>query len=294
MAAQRIAPEHPQDAVDLLASVSFRDEPRLGDEIFAPLVEAGGALRWELLSMAQQAAIYEELVEVVEVDGHWLMMFLSQRSATHPLEVIDLFRSRILKAEALERPGAYQPTPFHWDVPLRIREDGDFLPVLRGLRDWISESESWVRHEMAARLFAAAAGGFDDAILALLREGLAGASQVSVDGVAGILRKAPRTIVYSEVPFVLEALDAAARFGDDCEQTMRGALWAATITGSRMGTPGEPFPEDVQQRDECAKIATTLPKGSPGETFYKALSESAQENIRRHAEMDARDDRREW
>jgi hypothetical protein len=231
---------------------------------------------------------------MVGVDGYSLMTFLSQRSATHPREVIDLFRSRILKAESLERLGAYQTTPFHWDVPLRIRAHGDFLPVLRELRDWISESDSWVRREMGARLFADAAGGFDDAVLALLREGLAGASQACVDGVAAILRKAPRTIVYCEVPFVLEALDAAARFGEDCEQTMRGAIWAATITGSRMGTPGEPFPEDVQQRDECAKIAKTLSKGSPGEKFYLALSESAEESIRRHAEMDARDDRRDW
>jgi transcriptional regulator with XRE-family HTH domain len=294
IAAQRIAPEHPQAAVNVLGSVSFRDAPQLADEIFAPLAEVEGPLRWDLMSMAQQAAINAELVEIVEVDGYHLFKFLSQRSATHPHEVIDLFRSRILNAEALETLGAYQPTPFHWDVPLRIRAHSDFLPILRELRDWIGESDSWVRRENGARLFTDAAGGFDDAVLALLKEGLAGAAPASVDGVAAILRKAPRRIVYSEVPFVLDALDAAARFGEDCEQTMREALWAAIITGSRSGTPGEPFPADVQQRDECAQIAETLPKGSRGEDFYRALSESAEGSIRWTAESHTRDDRRDW
>jgi len=53
IAAQRIAPEHPHAAVDLLASVSFRDAPRLADEIFAPLAEVECPLRWDLMSMAQ-------------------------------------------------------------------------------------------------------------------------------------------------------------------------------------------------------------------------------------------------
>lgn len=294
IAAQRIASEHQQTAIDLLASVSFRDEPRLADEMFTPLTEAGGSLRWELLSPAQQAKIKEQLVEMLEVDGYSLMRFLSRMSATHPLEVIDLFRARILTAEALDQLGAYQPVPLHWDVPLRIRRHDDFLPVLRELRDWIAEGDSWVRREMGATLFAAASGGFDDAVLAIISEGLTGASQNSVDGVAAILRKGPRAIIYSEVQFVLEALDAASRFGEECERTMRGALWAAIVTGSRVGTPGQPFPEDLQQRDECARIAATLPKGSPGEQFYTALSQSADESIRQEAELDARDDRRDW
>jgi hypothetical protein len=277
VAAQRIATQHPQEALDLLAMIPFRDAPNVADEIFAGLM-SDGPLTWEHLSEAQQTAFDQELVELDRLDDYHVVMFLSQRSATDPRDVIDLFQRRILRATTLNRLDRYRPTPRHWQAPLRIREHRDFLSILRELHDWIS----------------AAAGAFDDAVLTLLREGLARPTEASVDGVAAILRKAHRTIVYTDVPFVLEALDAAARFGKHCEQTMGGAFWAATVTGSRMGTPGQPFPEDIQQRDECLKIAQALPKASRGARFYTALAQSAEESIRRGLALDARDDHRDW
>jgi transcriptional regulator with XRE-family HTH domain len=295
VAARRIAPEHPQAASDLLSGVSFRDSPRLADRIFALLVDDDCPLRWDLMWETQQAAITEELVAMEEVGEYWLMTFLSQRSATHPREVLDLFRRRMVKAEAIERLGAFDPVPFAWEVPLRVREHSDFLAILRELHQWISESGSRVRHEDGAELFAAAAGGFDAAVLALLKGMLEEGSPASVDGVAAILRKAHREIVYTEVPFVLAALDAAARFGDECERNMSSALWAATVTGPRSGAPGKPFPEDLQQRDECAAIAKTLVRGSRGEKFYTSLSESAEQSIRWDAQREgARNDTRDW
>jgi DNA-binding XRE family transcriptional regulator len=294
MAAQRIAYKSPQEAIDLLLSASFSDQPRLAYEFFLSFIQEDSPLRWEMLTDTQQTAIRSQLIDLKDVSEYSLMTFLSQRSATDPSEVLEIFKLRIARAETLERLDQYRPIPFHWDVPLRVREHSDFLVLLRELHQWISEGHSWIRRSNGAELFIAAAGGFDAAVLALLQELLTAGSQASVEGVAAILREAPRSIIFTQVSFVLQALDAAARFGGDCDRKMRGALWAATVAGTRMGTPGEPFQEDLDQRDECAAIAQRLPKGSLGEKFYRALSEEAEESIRQELERDARDDHRQW
>jgi hypothetical protein len=245
--------------------------------------------------VSQQAAITSQLLDMKDLQvSYHVAEFLSQRSATHPGEVVGLFLERIESAEALESLDGYTPTPYHWDVPLRVRDHNDFDSILAGLHGWVCDHDSWVGHEMGGRLFAAVANSFDDGVLAVLRQALNQPSQVSVDGVAVILRKAPRNLVFTNVLFVLEALDAAARFGDECEQRLSGALWSATMSGVRAGKPGEPFSEDVRQRDKCREIASGLPPGSLGERFYRALSASAEDAIRRTAVWDADDDHRSW
>ena len=51
------------------------------------------------------------------------------------------------------------------------------------------------------------------------------------------------------------------------------------MSGGRTGTPGEPFAEDVEQRDEARKVADKLPVGSPGERFYRSLKRAAEHAI---------------
>ena len=48
-----------------------------------------------------------------------------------------------------------------------------------------------------------------------------------------------------------------------------------------MGSPGKPFPDDVKQRDEARKVADGLPRGSPGERFYRSLQRVAEREIER-------------
>ena len=76
--------------------------------------------------------------------------------------------------------------------------------------------------------------------------------------------------------------------------TMVSALWGATISGVRSGTPGEPFPEAVEQRDRSRQIAKQLPTGSLEEQFYSDMAESAERDIAREAKDDAPDDGRIW
>lgn len=295
-AAQRIAEATPQIGIDLLASVPFRDAPQLSDEIFQALSNQR-PMSWRQLSIRQRDAMLDQLVVVDDVSSFWVVSFLSRLSQDDPRCVLRLCQARIEKAETMDYLGQYRPLPYHWDTALRVREHGEFTAVLREIRDWIGagSDDGWVRREIGAELFRAVAGIFDEPVLAVLSDGLESTSERAVAAVAWILRKAPRALVLGNPDFVVEALDSAARFGDQLEQQMRGALWAAVVTGSRMGTPGQPFPEDVEQYERSKDVAAKLPSGSPGSQFYAALSKSAEETIRKQVEADKPyNDRRAW
>jgi hypothetical protein len=75
---------------------------------------------------------------------------------------------------------------------------------------------------------------------------------------------------------------------------MSGALYGATISGVRSGTPGEPFPEDIEQRDKSLRIAEQLPTGSIEHKFYSDMAKAAEESIAREMDDDVATDGRDW
>ncbi|MGI8546750.1 MAG: hypothetical protein ACR2M1_05360, partial [Gemmatimonadaceae bacterium] len=296
VAAQRIAKEHPTEACQLVAAVDFSDSPHLADEVFTCFSLPHYGLSWEYLTDAQVALIRRRLVLLPELSEYWITSLLAERSAVDPQWVIELLQDRVTHAEELESSSGYHAMPFSWDNRLRVREHEDFVSHLRRLHAWIAQApnDSWVRREMGAEIFQEVAGKYDQSVFAVLAQALASTNEADVHAVVAILRKAHRTLIWDAPDLVSMSLHAAARFGDGCRQKMAGALWAATITGARLGTPGQPFREDVEQRDRSTAVADALPKGSIQEHFYRDMASSAEQSIAGSVAEDRADDGRDW
>ena len=56
---------------------------------------------------------------------------------------------------------------------------------------------------------------------------------------------------------------------------------SAAISGGRSGTVGEPYPQDIEQRDNSQELIERLALGSPPYKFYKSLYDHALWNIDR-------------
>jgi hypothetical protein len=278
----------------LVAAVRFGDDSRLADEIFMCFGEQLG-LSWENFTETELTLIRKDLVALKEIGEYSITGALARRSATDAAWVIELLQDRVSRAEAMESMGDYRPMPFRWDNQLRAREDAAFVAHLQKLLAWIAQGvDSWVRREMGSEIFKEVAAGYDKNVLVVLLEALKTGNTADVRAVAAVLRKANRAFIWSEADFVRTALHAGARHGENVKREMVGALWGATISGSRTGTPGQPFPEDVEQRDRSAATADQLPKGSLEEQFYRDMAASAEVSIARDAEVDVPNDGREW
>lgn len=147
---------------------------------------------------------------------------------------------------------------------------------------------------MGAEIFKEVASEYDEAVLPFLIQALGSGQIEDVDAVAAIVSKAQRTFIWDEPGFVVGALQASTRFGKDCEQRMMQALWRASISGIRSGTPGRPYQEDIEQRDRSLQIASNLPAGSVEAEFYRDMSASAIGSIARSVDEDRVGDGRYW
>lgn len=294
-AAQRLAGSHLPEAIELIAEIPFADSERVAEELFSVLGPQG-ELRWQQLPRTKLDCVVEQLRTCPSIEDYHVTAFLAALSEENPILVADLLKKRVEHNEELDSGGDYRALPFHWDHALKIRGHQHHPNVLRDICIWIAaKPDSWHRQEMGADLFKEVAQGFDQTVMTVLDEAIAGVDAAQLGAVVAILHKAPRHVIFDEVDFVRRVLEAGSRFGDEHVQRVGGAFHSAVTSGVRSGIPGEPFREDLDQRDRSAEIAGQLPRGSLEERFYRSLQESAEQSIRWHADHHEREaDGRDW
>ncbi|UKA63448.1 helix-turn-helix domain-containing protein [Arthrobacter sp. FW306-04-A] len=293
-AAQMLASGHPGEVTRLIAAVRFADSGDLAEEIFTCFRSQIG-ISWNNFSESQIEVIRKDLLELADIGGYSVSEALAIRSASEPEWVIRLLQDRVERAENLKSLDGYRATPFHWDNRLRIRETAGFVASLNGILVWIADGlDSWIRRKMGAEVFAAVAVRYDSQVVDVLSTALAFGSEEMTRAVSAVLHEAPRTFIWDQPDFVRSALHAARRLGEKARREMTGALWSATISGFRSGTPGEPYPETLEQRDRSRTMAEHFPAGSLEERFYSDMAKSAERDIARELAEDAPDDGREW
>jgi len=168
-----------------------------------------------------------------------------------------------------------------WHKQLDFGDSEGFVELMRSVLDWMAQGVGfWCRQREGADIFAVVAGSFDEQVMATLIEAIETGSKDQIQAVGSALCKAHRTLVWDNVPFVTRALRTAAEYGEDCVQAIGGGFHGSVIAGGRWGTPGQPFREDVEQRDKSAEIAAKLARGSIEQRFYQSLIASAESRIR--------------
>lgn len=280
-------------ALGLATTVRFADDVATAAEVLS-MFGTHGHLRWEDLSTDQSQNLVDQLCECPFIDEYEIMDFLSHLSRTDPDSVIKLLFDRVEVSDG--RPYSdYRPLPLTWDRTLQVRAHDRFPDLLRTVRDWIVEGIDIPRRRSnGPEIFRAVAQDFDAQAIQVLDEALQADTSQHIRTVGSIMHEAPRNLVWDNVPFVTRILHAAGRHGPDHVRAIGSALHAAVITGSRWGTPGEPFQEDIEQRDKSAEIARGLPSGSVEQRFYESLTASAEHSIRWEIDHDTPADRREW
>ncbi|MFI5502346.1 helix-turn-helix domain-containing protein [Nocardia asteroides] len=291
-AAFSLAATHHTHAAALLVSIPFSDAPDVEEEIFNGL-DISEALTWDSLSPQQQTTIWTAIGELRDLDQYSIQHFLRQRSAADPAAVLNVLRQRIERAESNAAELPWRAVPTNWSEPLAVREHPGFVQQLNELLTWIGKGTSSLRANMGSRLFAAAAGGFDQPVLLLLQKTLENGNSADAQTVCLVLREAPSDLIFREISFVADTVAASALISPERLERVQDAFASCAVFGSRQGVPGEPFPEDVRLRDECAAIADQLAQTVPvAAGFYRRVSEHGAQAIRQHEQRDL--DSRTW
>ncbi len=289
-----LAANHQELAVDLLTCQPGNwTAAALGE--FAWAFGTHGTLAWSDLAQRHKDAFLDALSYAPSIENFVIIDLLAKLSRDEPNSVIDLLTARVERTEAGASLTSYAALPHSWPTPLRFRERADFPDTLRRVREWLAaEPNSMWRHYLGSRLFAAVAGPFDAQTRQVIEEYLIAPDPPKIRAVSTILRGAPRELVW-DADFVSTCLRAADTCGAESLSAMQSALHSATLTGGRWAAAGQPFGQDVEQRDLAAELAARAVRGSVEEEFYRALSQSAALWIDRSlSEDDFLTDGRDW
>lgn len=290
-----IAAKHRDKAIELVSAIKFSDSAYVTKELFS-LFGKHGVLKWEELPAEQAEIIWRQLKITPSIEDYSISEFLSDVSERDPKGVLELLKSRIEYEEAKPRGKEFRALPFDWEHQLHFQKQASFQQLLREIRDWIAENpDSWVRAMEGSKLFQGVAGEYNDPVIEVLEEAVYSGLPNQLEAVAWILREAPKDLVWNNVRFIENILEAAKKLGEERLRSVGSNLISAVESDVRSGKLGEPFQADIQQREKALKMAESLTPGSLVEKFYRTLAESAERNISWHSESSEKmQDSREW
>ena len=276
--------------IRLLLALLRRGDSEVQDAVFAQFADHGG-LSMNDLTEEELSKLETHLVQAPRIDAFHTAEFLGELFLRNPQRVVRLLMRRIDASEKIKSRTAYQPVPLSWDEgsPFRTRETPRLLEVLNDIAEWLRSAPERrsSRRYWGAQLFSAVCGRFDDTVVAFLREMVQSDHSEDLLVIASLVSEAPRTLVRDNPLFVQEILEASWGAGMETYKRVKNALHRSAASGFRSGIPGEPFPEDVEQRDWARDMASRVPIGSPTYQFYDELRRSAEESIRFNLDLDA-------
>ncbi len=273
-----------EEALQIVRRTNIGATPRLADELLC-LFGFGEEFRFDLLSMEDIEMLLGKLMDVPKLDGHWTELFLSNTSKSFPDLTLDFFIARVERAVSTNS-WDYRPTNHgpYVHVPLKFKEASNYGALLAKTVQWVSNA----RHEKEQRtlfnyrareLFEAAFGQFDEEVVRFLARWSETADEAGFKIIANLLKEAPHTFVFTHKDFVLALMTRAQRVGAAALKYAGSALYSASVSGVRQGSPGEPFERDVESKQKCEEILATLSKFSPAYELYDGLLKHAQREI---------------
>ncbi len=87
---------------------------------------------------------------------------------------------------------------------------------------------------------------------------------------------------------MIALLDRAKQINPELAENISEDLFGSAISGLREGTPGEPFPRDIQMKADAEAVLVTLSRVSPAYALYEWIKEHAEAGIvRAHRDREA-------
>lgn len=277
---RQVASRSPALAVELICLVDFEINERATHDMFMWLSGNNAIPEADVLSKRNE--LLNKLVVLKDLDDHWVRAFLLASIKQDPLSVMGLVQARLLEAK---RRNDWSFTPLNKEhngdgLGLMAVEKGPML--LRDFLDWALEKSSDIS---SARRVGDAVSGlcgeYNQALVDLLLDWMSSGTKAHAMLVARVLQESQPALIYEHSKFIRDIVNAAELIGEEALDEIRSAIAAATHSGIRGGTPGEPFQEDLRMEQHCEQILASLSRVEPTFDLYEGLLKDARYAIAR-------------
>ena len=227
------------------------------------------------------------------LQDHWTGVFLEQMIRRMPGEVVDFVCRRLESAEQRRDWGyAMISDRIHANQGFGLLKQPEGFAHLSRLLDWAVDrlADHDIGYEFGNAV-GALCGEFSNDDTAMFLRWMRSGDERHFKVVAAILREVSNRFVIDHAEFIQELLYFAEGSSPKSVEMLTSSVYAATVSGSRSGTPGEPFREDLEMEEIAGARLKELSRFDPARTLYTWLLSHAQENIKRQAlEKRAMDD----
>lgn len=277
---RQVASRSPALAVELICLADFEVNAHATHNMFMWL--SGGKAIPEADVAGKRNELLKKLVVTKKLDDHCVRTFLTASIKKDPASVVELVIARLLEAKR-RNDWSYEPlSKAHSGEGLALMEVETGPRLLRDLLDWaLEESNDISSARRAGEAVSGLCGQYGQALLDLLLDWMSSGTQAHARLIARVLQESQPTLIYEHSKFIRDILNAAELVGEDALDEIRSALAAATLSGVRGGTPGEPFPEDLRMEQHCQQMLASLSRAEPAFDLYDGLLKDARYAIAR-------------
>jgi hypothetical protein len=282
----RLAPTDPDMAMNLAKRANLGSSHRLADE-FSRLFTWPNHIPFQRLTSAEIGALLQKFMGVLELEGHWLETFLALASKAFPDETADFFMRRVDRA-AQSGQWKYRPCNHgpYGHVPLKFKETEAYGPLLAKVVTWMQQANYEAEQKLvfsyrSRELFETMFGSFDAEVVQLLDGWSAAADAKDTLLIGNILHEAPPDFVFAHAAFVERLLERAKRLDQEAYRHLLSGLLASAVGGIRQGIPGEPFPRDLEMKENAETVLRSLSRLSPAYPLYDDIKRQAEWGIKR-------------
>lgn len=285
-AIRRLAKDDQHLAIDLLKDVDLALSKEVADDALM-LFHRDEEIPFALLTEKDVDHFLNTISPLPELDGYWIETFLSNASKYHPMITADFFMKRVEHAARCKdwgfRPCNHGP---YMNVPLRFRESPEFNKLLQRVSQWIKSNtkDDYFFEQRSSELFNVMFSPFDGELIGFLQDWVDEATISDVKIISRIIKEASQEVIFLHRQFVLKFLEKANQFGKDSLDNAISDLYCSASSGTKHGTPGEPFPEDVRTKNETERALKEIPRFSPAYRLFEYLKKDAERNIKRSLE----------
>ena len=166
-----------------------------------------------------------------------------------------------------------------------------FAVKLIQMANWMASiSQSDILKSGIVYFVAALVGPWDVEVLRII------ASQIRSGSKEGylLLLAAPVETCWKQPEEVVSILQIADGMGQDYLRLVEDALCTNMLPQLKSGTPGEVFPETLEQLEGCKKLAETYQDLVSVANFYQKLAERAEREAKWELASEQRNDGRRW
>jgi hypothetical protein len=291
----RLAKHAPREALSILTTIDWSGDLRLADVVLGSIDPKHGVDPDQLSDKHIDTLLGRvELVRTLEGRNYEVFEFINFASRRRPTQTLAMLLHRVLAVDADRGDkGAERwiPLPYngHGLSLSGVQQAQDHADLVRSIRDATPGAGSSARFWLPI-LFQAA----DPNLVAgrvVLREWLSSGEPGKIVATATLLRGFTHSVVFIEHELIAEIIAAASRCGSECLDDTKGELFALAGSGVYSGTPGEPAPRHVQDKEEASRLAELYAANEPVRSFYEALVAHAEGSMRMDVELwDAGDD----